>query len=93
MNVVLTADQDRLIRDAIAAGRINQVEDALREALALWEARERDRQTFVASLDAAEAALRRGEGRPVTDETMRDLAEAVKRRGRERLAAERQSRL
>lgn len=45
---------------------------------------------FLASLDEADAALDRGEGILITRESMRLLAEEVKRRGREQMAAERQ---
>ncbi|MEA3176472.1 MAG: hypothetical protein QOF42_3883 [Gammaproteobacteria bacterium] len=61
----------------------------MREALALWERRERARAEILASVDVAEAALARREGRVITQETMPDLAAEVKQRGRVRLAAER----
>ena len=64
-------------------------EDAVQEALGLWEERERNRAQILASLDHAEASLARGEGREITEETMRLLAADVKQRGRARLAAER----
>ena len=88
MIVDLTPDQEAFVRDAIASGRLRAVEDAIREAMALWERRERARAEILASVDAAEAALARGEGRVITQESMRDLAAEVKRRGRARLAAE-----
>jgi hypothetical protein len=44
---------------------------------------------ILASLDEAEASLARGEGRPITEESMKALAEDVKQRGRRRLTAER----
>jgi hypothetical protein len=60
----------------------------LTSAISLWEERERARAELVASLDAAEASLERGEGRGITRESMRELAEEVKRDMRDRLAAE-----
>ena len=54
-----------------------------------WEERERRRLEILASLDETEASLARGEGRPITEESMKALAEDVKQRGRARLAAER----
>ena len=60
----------------------------MRQALSLWEERERRRQEILSAVDAAEASLARGEGRPTTQESMRELAEGVKHRGRARLAAE-----
>ncbi len=74
-------------RDAVASGRIRSEADAIREALALWERRERARAEILANLAAAEAALARGEGRALTEELMRELAGEVKQRGRTRLAA------
>jgi Arc/MetJ-type ribon-helix-helix transcriptional regulator len=87
MIVNLTPDQKAFVRDAIASGRLHGEEDAMREALALWERRERARAEILASIDVAEAALARGEGHVITQESMRDLAAEVKQRGRTRLAA------
>lgn len=43
--------------------------------------------TIPASLNDAKASLARGEGRVITKQSMRDLAEEVKDRGRVRLAS------
>jgi len=88
MEVQLTPDQEAFVRQAIESGRLRREEDALHEALSLWEERERRRAEIAAAIDEAEAALAREGGRPVTPESVRDLAEDVKRRGRARLAAE-----
>jgi len=58
------------------------------EALRLWEERERKRSEFLATIDAAEASLARGEGRVISEQSMRELADEVKQRGQARLAAE-----
>jgi putative addiction module CopG family antidote len=87
MKIELTPDQRAFVRDAVASGRIRSEDDAIREALALWERRERARAEILANLAAAEAALARGEGRTITEESMRELAAEVKQRGRIRLAA------
>jgi len=60
----------------------------VKEALSSSEERERTRAEILAAVDDAEASLARGEGRIITQESMRELAGEVKRRGRERLAAE-----
>jgi hypothetical protein len=61
----------------------------VKEALSLWEERERRRLEILAAVDAAEASLARGEGRSVrTLEEVRQLASDVTHRGRARLAAE-----
>jgi Arc/MetJ-type ribon-helix-helix transcriptional regulator len=91
MEVQFTPDQKAFIRQAIESGRLRHEEDAVKEALSLWEERERTRFEILAAVDEAEASLARGEGRPITEESMRQLAEDVKQRGRARLAAERKT--
>jgi Arc/MetJ-type ribon-helix-helix transcriptional regulator len=88
MEVQLTSDQKQFIRQAIESGRLRREEDAVKEALSLWEERERTRAEILAAVDEAEASLARGEGRIITQESMRELADQVKQRGRARLAAE-----
>jgi Arc/MetJ-type ribon-helix-helix transcriptional regulator len=93
MEVELTPDQQALISDAIASGRLHRPEEAVRQALSMWEERERRRLEILASVEQAEASLARGEGRRITTrgETTQ-LADDVKRRGMARLAAEQSSR-
>ena len=90
MNVELTPDQRDFVRMAIESGRVSGEEEAVQQALALWEERERRRLEILAMLDEADASLARGEGIPITEESMRALAEDVKQEGRRRLAADRQ---
>lgn len=91
MNVELTPDQQAFVRKAIESGRFSREEQAVQEALALWEERERRRLEILALVDEAEASLDRGEGREITDESMKGLADQTKERLRRRLAMERQS--
>jgi Arc/MetJ-type ribon-helix-helix transcriptional regulator len=89
MEVRLTPAQTTFIREAINNGRLHGEEDAVREAMALWEERERRRLEILAAVDRAEASLARGEGRRIaTHEELRQLAGDVKQRGMARLAAE-----
>ena len=81
MEVRLTPDQETFVRQGIASGRFQSEADAVAEALSLWEERERTRSEILAAVDAAEASLARGEGREITEQSMRELAEEVKRRG------------
>jgi putative addiction module CopG family antidote len=74
MEISLTPDQEEFVRRAIGVGRFHRADDVVKEALSLWEECERGRAEFLATLDAADALL----------------AEDVKQRGRDRLAAERQ---
>ena len=91
MDVHLTPDQEAFIRQAIEAGRLQREEDAVREAMALWEERERCRLEILLAVDEADASLARGEGRVITQDSMREFAEEVKQGGRARLAAERRT--
>jgi Arc/MetJ-type ribon-helix-helix transcriptional regulator len=91
MEVRLSPDQMAFVRQAIVSGRLQAEEDAVHEALAMWEERERTRIEMLAAVDRAEASLARGEGRLITEQSMRELAGEVKQRGRARLAAKRSS--
>jgi Arc/MetJ-type ribon-helix-helix transcriptional regulator len=82
MEVELTADQRAFARHAVEAGRLGSEEEAVKEALALWEERERRRVEFRVTIDEARASLARGEGRLITQESMRELSSEIKERGR-----------
>jgi Arc/MetJ-type ribon-helix-helix transcriptional regulator len=89
MHITPTDDQRAFIRGGIQAGRFAREEDALKEALSLWEVRERRRAEIPAAVDQAEASLARGEGRRFTTiEETAQLADDIKRRGLARLHAE-----
>lgn len=88
MEIRLTPDQEAFVRQAIESGRLQRAEDAVGEALALWEERERTRAEILAAVDLAEASLARGEGRAIaTKQDVHELAGEVNRRGRARLVA------
>lgn len=88
MDVQLTSEQKAFVRRAIESGRLDTEADAVQEALALWAERERQRTEFALSLEDARASILRGEGRVITQESMRELAAEVRERGRARLIAE-----
>ena len=88
MEVLLTSDQKAFASRAVEAGRLHSEEDAVQEALALWEERERRRVEFQATIDEARACLARGEGREITPESMHTLSAEVRERGRAKLIAE-----
>jgi Arc/MetJ-type ribon-helix-helix transcriptional regulator len=81
MEVELTEDQKAFARNAVEAGRLTREEDAVAEALALWEERERRRMEFRATIEEARASLARGEGREITPDSMRALSAEVRERG------------
>ena len=78
MDVRLTPDQKAFARRAIESGRLHSEQDAVQEALALWEERERQRTEFLLTLDDARDSLARGEGRVITQQSMKQLAQEVK---------------
>jgi putative addiction module CopG family antidote len=51
MEVRLTPDQEAFVRQAIESGRLHRAEDAVEEALRLWEERERTRAEILAAVD------------------------------------------
>lgn len=88
MDIQLTADQKAFASRAVQSGRLHSEEEAVREALLLWEDRERRRISFLESRERGRAAIARGEGRVITEQSMRELAAEVRERGRARLIAE-----
>jgi len=86
MEVQLTPDQKAFVRQAIESGRLQREEDAVREALSLWEERERRWLEILVAVDKAESSLARGEGRRVTKpEEGQQVVADVRRRGMARL--------
>jgi Arc/MetJ-type ribon-helix-helix transcriptional regulator len=72
----------------VESGQLRSEQDAVEEALASWEERERRRAEFLLTLEDARASLARGEGRPITKDSVLQLAREVKEHGRARLLAE-----
>jgi Arc/MetJ-type ribon-helix-helix transcriptional regulator len=88
MEIDLTPEQSDFVRRAVATGRLHGPAQAVQEAMTLWVECERRRAELLASLDAAEASLARGEGIPVTQDSMKSLARAVMERCAARIHAE-----
>jgi putative addiction module CopG family antidote len=86
MQVELTPAQSVFVDLGIQEGRYRDSDEAVRQALALWEKRERARVELLASLDLAEQSLDAGEGETYTSETLHELVGSVKERGAARLA-------
>jgi Arc/MetJ-type ribon-helix-helix transcriptional regulator len=82
MEIKLTPDQEAFIRQAIKAGRLRREEDAVEEALALWEERERSRSELMLAFDEAEADLRAGRYTDYSDQTLPELTDQLKREAR-----------
>jgi Arc/MetJ-type ribon-helix-helix transcriptional regulator len=78
MQVDFTPAQLEFVQRAIASGRFGCEEDAVKEALALWEERERERVEILAALDEAEADLSGGRYRDYNQESSSQLAQDLK---------------
>ena len=83
MDVQLTPDQRAFVRQAIESGRLTREEDAVREALCLWEERERSRREILVALDEAEADVQAGRFTDYAPDALPQLAEELKRESRE----------
>ena len=87
MEVRLTAEQQAFARLAMANGRLRSEEEAVEQALLLWEERERGRLAVLSTLSEEQAALARGEGRALTADNLDEFAGQIKHRGRAVLAS------
>jgi putative addiction module CopG family antidote len=88
MQVELTPEQNSFVDMGIQEGRFRDREEAVRQALALWEKRERARIELLASLDLAERSLDAGEGETYIGANLDALVESIKERGTARLAGQ-----
>lgn len=82
MEVHLTPDQEAFVQQAIASGRLRREEEAVQEALALWEERERRRVEILAALDASEVDIESGCFSDYSDPSLIRLADELKREAR-----------
>jgi antitoxin ParD1/3/4 len=92
MNVSLTPELETLINNKVKSGLYNSASEVVREALRLLEEQDRIREIRLEDLrrEVMKGVEDLRAGRYTTLETKEDfeqLAEDIKRRGRERLAA------
>jgi putative addiction module CopG family antidote len=86
MEIDLTPEQRSFVHLGIEQGRFQRPEDAVKDALSLWEERERARVELLNEIDAGLASLDCGQGISLdSDEAVGDWMEGVKQRGRARL--------
>jgi len=78
MEVQLTVEQEAFIRQAIESGRLTRAEEAVQQALFLWEERERKRIEILGALEEAEADLKTRHYSDYTDGTLPLLAQQLK---------------
>ncbi len=88
MEVVLTPSQESLVQQAVREGRVASREEAVCNALKLWEDEEIERRELIAMIAEADAEIERGDYIEInSQEELHELFEDVKRRGRERWLA------
>jgi putative addiction module CopG family antidote len=86
MEIELTPEQDSLVNLGIEQGRFQRREDAVRDAMALWEERERARLELLAELEAGESSFEEDDVVLDSEEAVAAFFEDIKRRGRAKLA-------
>ena len=90
MNVSLTPELAKLVQDKVASGLYQTASEVIREGLRLLKERdERQQATLREAIQEGLTQLERGAYQDYTDATLKDLAQAVKQRGRERRAPRR----
>lgn len=86
MQIELTADQHAFIDLGIREGRFRSTEEAVRQALAQWEKRERSRAELLASLELADKEIDAGGGEVYDTDDLTRLVENVRSRGMQKLS-------
>jgi putative addiction module CopG family antidote len=82
MQIELTPEQASFIELGVQEGRYRDREEAVRQALADWERRERQRVELLASLEMADASLDANNGEEYDTENLSPLVEGIRARGR-----------
>jgi len=82
MQVNLTPGQETVVKYAIDSGRLQRAEEAVEEALLLWEERERNRIEILMAVDEAERDLAAVRVTEYTATTLPQLAADLKREAR-----------
>lgn len=85
MQIELTPAQNSFVELGIQEGRFRGGDEAVSQALALWEMRERERLELHSSIDLRERSL--DEGETYNEETLHQLVKSVAERGRTKLMA------
>jgi len=91
MNVSLTPELEKLVQEKVASGLYQTASEVVREGLRLLKERD-DRQTALReAIQEGLTQLETGKYQECTTDTLADLAQAVKDRGRQRLAERQKS--
>lgn len=88
MNVSLTPELEKLVDRKVSSGMYQTASEVVREGLRLLAERDRRLESLRRDIREGFEAVDRGEYTAYTAATIHKLADRVKSRGRERLAAE-----
>jgi antitoxin ParD1/3/4 len=91
MNVSLTPQLERMIAKKVKGGQYQTASEVVREGLRLLRERDEELDWVRAQVQIGIDEIERGEYEEYDETTTKDLIEDIKRRGRERLAAERKA--
>ena len=88
MNVSLTPELENLVNNKVKSGMYQTASEVIREGLRLLRERDGRLTELRADIRAGFEAVERGEYKDYDEETVKQLAERVKARGRKRLLQE-----
>jgi Arc/MetJ-type ribon-helix-helix transcriptional regulator len=88
MQIELTPEQSSFVDLAVREGRLQRPEEAVQQAMMLWENRERARLELLSSLEIADSSIDAGEGEIYTEADLHELVKSVRDRGMARLASQ-----
>lgn len=88
MNVSLTPEFEKLVHEKVSSGMYPTVSDVIKEGLRLLRDRDQDFETLRRDIEAGFEAVRRGEYTEYDGGDINELADRVKRGGRESLSRE-----
>ena len=86
MNVSLTPELERMVQEKVASGLYQTASEVVREGLRLLKERDDQTAALRAAIQEGVTQLETGKYQEYTVDTLADLAQAVKDRGRHRLA-------
>jgi antitoxin ParD1/3/4 len=88
MNITLSPQLEEIVRRMVESGGYDSPEDVIRQALELLDRRDKNLAWLRKEVQKGLDQLERGEYTVYDEQGLKDLAERVKARGRERLKAE-----
>jgi putative addiction module CopG family antidote len=86
MEIELTPEQASFVQLGVEQGRFRHAEDAVKDALALWERRERARIELLTAIDDGDASFAEGAIEFENDEELAAYFEGIKSQGAAKLA-------